>query len=68
MLVSAEAMGVKSVLNDDNYMIAFPLLSIAYAELQREHGAEAEAEAAAREALSRFLRASPVVWSTPRTT
>jgi hypothetical protein len=66
MLVSAEAMGVKSVLNDDNYMIAFPLLSIAYAELQREHGAEAEA--AAREALSRFLRASPVVWSTPRTT
>jgi serine/threonine-protein kinase len=42
----------KSVLNEDNYMIAFPLLSIAYAELQRNNAAAAER--AAREALSRF--------------
>ena len=37
----------RSVLNDDNYVIGFPLLSIAYAELQRDN-ADA-AEAAARE-------------------
>lgn len=42
----------KEVLNDDNYIIAFPLLSIAYAELQRNEAAAAEA--AAREALVRF--------------
>jgi serine/threonine-protein kinase len=42
----------KNVLNDDNYIIAFPLLSIAYAELQR--GEASGAEAAAREALARF--------------
>lgn len=42
----------REVLNDDNYIIAFPLLSIAYAELQRNESAEAEA--AAREALARF--------------
>ncbi len=42
----------KAVLNDDNYMIAFPLLSIAYAELQRKNAAAAEQ--AAREALGRF--------------
>jgi tetratricopeptide (TPR) repeat protein len=42
----------KDVLNDDNYMIAFPLLSIAYAELQRNNAGAAEQ--AAREALGRF--------------
>lgn len=42
----------REVLNDDNYIIAFPLLSIAYAELQRNESAGAEA--AAREALGRF--------------
>jgi serine/threonine-protein kinase len=42
----------KSVLNEDNYMIAFPLLSIAYAELQRNNAGAAEK--AAREALGRF--------------
>ena len=47
----------KAVLNDDNYIIAFPLLSTAYAELQR-HDARA-AEAAAREALSRFEASVP---------
>jgi tetratricopeptide (TPR) repeat protein len=47
----------KSVLNDDNYMIAFPLLSISYAELQRARGAAAET--AAREALSRFEASVP---------
>jgi eukaryotic-like serine/threonine-protein kinase len=47
----------KAVLNDDNYIIAFPLLSTAYAELQR-HNAMA-AEAAAREALARFEASVP---------
>ncbi len=47
----------KAVLNDDNYIIAFPLLSTAYAELQR-HDASA-AEAAAREALGRFQTSAP---------
>lgn len=42
----------KEVLNDDNFRIAFPLLSIAYVELQR-HNAQA-AEEAAREALERL--------------
>jgi len=42
----------KAVLNDDNYIIAFPLLSIANAELQR--GNPTAAEAAASEALNRF--------------
>ena len=43
---------LKSVLNDDHYIIAFPLLSISFAELQLENGPEAEQTA--REALSRF--------------
>lgn len=47
----------KSVLNGDHYIIAFPLLSIAFAELQRGHGPEAEL--AAREALSRFEATVP---------
>lgn len=42
----------RNVLNEDNYMIAFPLLSIAYSELER--GDAAAAETAAREALQRF--------------
>ena len=42
----------KHVLNEDNFMIALPLLSIAFAELQRND--PAAAEDAAREALSRF--------------
>lgn len=45
----------KSVLNDDNYMIAFPLLSIASIEVERENAQAADA--AASEALER-LRAS----------
>lgn len=47
----------RSVLNEDNYMIAFPLLSIAYAELER--GEPAAAETAAREALQRFEATVP---------
>jgi len=46
----------KVVLNEDNYVIAVPLLSIAYVQLRR--GELAEAEAAAREALAR-LQATP---------
>jgi len=47
----------KSVYDDNHYIIAFPLLSITYAELQRGRGPEAEA--AAREALSRFEATLP---------
>ena len=47
----------KSVYDDNHYIIAFPLLSITYAELQRGHGPEAEATA--REALSRFKATVP---------
>ncbi|NIA27674.1 MAG: tetratricopeptide repeat protein [Desulfobulbaceae bacterium] len=47
----------KAILNDDNYVIAFPLLSIANAELQR--GDPSAAEAAASEALSRFQTSAP---------
>jgi serine/threonine-protein kinase len=42
----------RSVLNEDNYVIAVPLLSIAFAELQRDD--LVAAEAAAREALQRL--------------
>ena len=42
----------RDVLNENNYMIAFPLLSIAYAELERENAPAAET--AAREALERL--------------
>ena len=42
----------RQVLNDDNYVIAIPLLSIAYVQLQR--GEAAAAEAAAREAMLRL--------------
>jgi len=42
----------KQVLNDDNYLIAFPLLSITYVELMRNNGADAEKSS--REALTRF--------------
>jgi len=47
----------KSALNDDHYIIAFPLLSITFAELQLGRGPEAELTA--REALSRFGEAVP---------
>jgi len=47
----------KSVLNDNHYIIAFPLLSITFAELQLGHGPEAELTA--REALSRFEATVP---------
>jgi len=47
----------KSVLNNDHYIIAFPLLSISFAQLQLENGPEAELTA--REALSRFEVAVP---------
>jgi hypothetical protein len=47
----------RTVLNDDNYLIGYPLLSIAYAELQREHGVQAETSA--REALRLFQVAVP---------
>ena len=47
----------KSVLNKDNYIIAFPLLSIAYAELQRDN--PVATEKAAREALGRFEATVP---------
>jgi tetratricopeptide (TPR) repeat protein len=46
----------KTVLNDDNYVIAIPLLSIAFAELQLGHATAAEA--AAREALERLQTTS----------
>jgi hypothetical protein len=42
----------REVVNDDNFVIAFPLLSISYAELHRDDGPAAEE--AAREALVRF--------------
>lgn len=42
----------RAVLNDDNYVITVPLLSIAYVHLQR--GEAAAAEAAAREAMQRL--------------
>jgi eukaryotic-like serine/threonine-protein kinase len=42
----------KQVLNDDNYLIAFPLLSITYVELMRGNGELAEQSS--REALTRF--------------
>ena len=47
----------REVLNDGNYVIAYPLLTLAYAELQR--GNAAAAEMAAAEALSRFMAAVP---------
>lgn len=43
--------------NDDHYMIAFPLLSIAYAELQQQNSGAAEK--AASEALQRFHATVP---------
>jgi eukaryotic-like serine/threonine-protein kinase len=46
----------KTVLNDDNYVTAIPLLSIAYAQLQL--GDAPAAEAAAREALERLQATS----------
>ncbi len=42
----------EQVLNDDNYLIAFPLLSITYIELMRGHATLAEESS--REALTRF--------------
>jgi len=47
----------KSVFDDNHYIIAFPLLSITYAELQQGHGPVAETTA--REALSRFKATVP---------
>jgi tetratricopeptide (TPR) repeat protein len=47
----------KSVFNDEHYIIAFPLLSISYAELQLDHGQRAESSAG--EALSRFEATVP---------
>ncbi|MDJ0911728.1 MAG: serine/threonine-protein kinase [Woeseiaceae bacterium] len=47
----------RHVLNDDNYMIAFPLLSMANASLQIDDAATAEA--ASREALERFQATVP---------
>ena len=47
----------REVLNEDNFLIAFPLLSIAYAELER--GSAGASEEAAREALERFEAAAP---------
>ena len=47
-----------AVLNDDNYVIAVPLLSIAYVQLQL--GAPAAAEAAAREAVDRLQATAAV--------
>jgi tetratricopeptide (TPR) repeat protein len=46
-----------SVMNEDNYKIALPLLSIAYAELQLTNAIAAEE--AAREALGRFESTAP---------
>ncbi len=45
------------ILNDDNYVIAFPLLTLAYAKIQL--GQEMDAEAVAREALQRFEKTLP---------
>jgi len=47
----------KTIMNNKHYIIAFPLLSISFAELQLDHGPEAEA--AAREALTRFEATVP---------
>lgn len=47
----------KRLFDDNHYLIALPLLSIGYAELQRGDGLAAEA--AAREALSRFEATMP---------
>jgi eukaryotic-like serine/threonine-protein kinase len=47
----------RTVLNDDNHTIAIPLLSLAYAEMQ--HGDLPGAEAAASEALDRFVESVP---------
>jgi len=47
----------KSVLSDDNYIIAFPLLSISYAELQQQN--PVPAKDAATEALQRFEATVP---------
>ena len=47
-----------AALNDDNYVIAVPLLSVAYVQLRR--GEPAAAEAAAREALDRLQAATAV--------
>ncbi len=44
----------KALLNEDNYVIGYPLLTIAYSNLQLER--PAEAERAAREALELFAR------------
>jgi len=50
----------KQVLNDDNYLIAFPLLSITYVELMRENGELAEQSA--REALERLRATVPATF------
>jgi len=47
----------KGIFDDNHYIIAFPLLSITYAELQMGHGPEAELTG--REALSRFEATVP---------
>ncbi len=47
----------KTVLNDNHYLIAFPLLSISYANLMRGEGAAAELSA--REALERLQATVP---------
>jgi tetratricopeptide (TPR) repeat protein len=47
----------REVLNEDNFLIAFPLLSISYAELKR--GNSGASEEAAREALQRFQATVP---------
>jgi serine/threonine-protein kinase len=47
----------KTVLDDDNYIIAFPLLSIASIEIERMNSAAAES--AAREALMRLRQSVP---------
>ena len=47
----------KAVLEDDHYIIAFPLLSIANVELERKNAVEAEA--ASREALQRLQAKLP---------
>jgi len=47
----------KSIFNDNHYLIAFPLLSITFAELKSGNGPQAEATA--REALSRFEATVP---------
>jgi len=47
----------KLLLNDDNYVIAYPLLTIAYANIQLGHATEAQS--AAEEALRRFRATRP---------